>query len=73
LVLGSLLAVGVTLGRELVDRRVRSAKDVEQLIDVPVLGTLPLAGRSRPAASRAELVLERRPFASLPRPEGTTP
>jgi polysaccharide biosynthesis transport protein len=73
LVLGSILAVGVTLGRELTDRRVRSAKDVEQLVEVPVLGTLPLAGRTRPAATRAELVLERRPFASLPRPEGTTP
>jgi chain length determinant protein EpsF len=73
LVLGSLLAIGVTLGRELVDRRVRSAKDVEQLIEVPVLGTLPLAGRRSPAASRAELVLERRPFASLPRPGSSTP
>lgn len=73
LVLGSLLAVGFTLVRELTDRRVRSAQDVEALVDAPVLGSLPLAGRSRPAATRAELVLERRPFTSLPRPEGTTP
>ncbi|MBK6854899.1 MAG: chain length determinant protein EpsF [Burkholderiales bacterium] len=39
--LGTLLAVGFALLRELMDRRVRSLEDISQAMDVPVLGSLP--------------------------------
>jgi polysaccharide biosynthesis transport protein len=39
--LGTVLAIGVALILELLDRRVRSAQDVMELIDLPVIGLLP--------------------------------
>lgn len=41
LVLGILLALMAALGFELVDRRIRSADDLVQLLDVAVIGSLP--------------------------------
>lgn len=38
--LGVLLAVGMALMRELVDRRVRSAADLAEALELPVLGTI---------------------------------
>ncbi|AWI54425.1 chain length determinant protein EpsF [Aquabacterium olei] len=39
--LGGMLSLGLTLGAEFLDRRVRSASDVTTLIELPVIGTLP--------------------------------
>ena len=43
--LGGLLGMGTALLRELLDRRVRSAEDVVQSLDLPVIGTMPRPGR----------------------------
>lgn len=47
LFLGSLLGLGAALLLELIDQRVRGAEDLNQLAGVPVLGTIPAAGRTR--------------------------
>ena len=39
--LGTLLAVGFALLRELMDRRVRTLEDISEAMDVPVRGALP--------------------------------
>lgn len=39
--LGTLLAIGVVLGMELLDRRVRSVEDVAQAVALPIIGVLP--------------------------------
>jgi chain length determinant protein EpsF len=46
--LGTLLAVGVALMLELLNRRVRSVEDLTQVMDLPVLATISIAG-ARPA------------------------
>ncbi|WP_432544514.1 Wzz/FepE/Etk N-terminal domain-containing protein, partial [Kineococcus sp. SYSU DK002] len=46
-VLGALLVVGVVVGRELLDTRVRDRDDVLEVTDVPVLAVLPAPGRGR--------------------------
>lgn len=38
---GTLLGVGAALAREMLDRRVRSADDLTNVLDLPLLGTLP--------------------------------
>ena len=66
--LGLLLALGVTIVRELRDQRLRSFDDVTVLLKQPVLGVLP--ARSRPGLlgrSRARLT-KLRLLAALPRP-----
>lgn len=68
LALGVLLALGLTIVRELRDQRLRSFDDVTQLLKQPVLGVLP--ARSRPGLlgrSRTKLV-KLRLLAALPRP-----
>jgi capsular exopolysaccharide synthesis family protein len=49
LLLGILLGVGLALGREQFDRRLRDLEDVEELLRLPVLGTIP---RSKAIADR---------------------
>ena len=39
--LGTALAIGLALLAELFDRRVRSAEDLVQVLDLPVIGLLP--------------------------------
>jgi polysaccharide biosynthesis transport protein len=41
IVLGMLLGVGVSLWREMVDRRVRSTQDLIQALGLPILGVMP--------------------------------
>lgn len=43
-VLGGLLGLGYAVGRSLLDRRIRSAADLERDFDVPVVGTIPDVG-----------------------------
>jgi capsular exopolysaccharide synthesis family protein len=47
LLLGSLMGIGVTLGRELTDRRVRTRADALLASGLPVVGAVPRAERSR--------------------------
>lgn len=64
--LGTLLAVGFALLRELMDRRVRSLEDLTEVLGVPVLGSLP-----RPMAARAgpsTLLLPNNVMGRLPAP-----
>jgi chain length determinant protein EpsF len=44
---GSMLAVLIAVIRELLGRRVRTAQDISQLLDTPVLGTLPRPQRRK--------------------------
>jgi succinoglycan biosynthesis transport protein ExoP len=44
--LGTLLGVGLALMLELANRKVRSADDLVDALDLPVLGTIASAGRS---------------------------
>lgn len=61
--LGALLSIGVVIGREMADRRIRSADDVVQATQVPLIGVLPavpsrrLLGRARPSMSMQQLLL----------------
>jgi succinoglycan biosynthesis transport protein ExoP len=65
IVLGSMLAVGAVLLMELIDRRVRRAEDVVELLDLPVIGTMPKP--LRVGATRAQMI-PRRVLARLPQP-----
>ena len=61
LFLGALLGVGVVVGRELFDRRVRSIDDVAQAVALPVIGVLPSpkARRLFGKATKANLMQQR--------------
>ncbi|MBA4109864.1 MAG: chain length determinant protein EpsF [Leptothrix sp. (in: Bacteria)] len=48
IVLGSMLAIIVVLTIELMDRRVRGAQDITQLLNIPVIGILPMSDSSTP-------------------------
>ncbi len=59
LFVGTLLAIGVAVLLEVLDRRVRSAEDLVAALDLPVIGVLPrpahkVAARIRPALSMKE-------------------
>jgi chain length determinant protein EpsF len=62
-VLGSMLALAAVMLMEMIDRRVRRAEDVVQLLDLPVIGTMPRPLRL--GATRAQLI-PRRVLARLP-------
>ena len=52
--LGTLLGVGLALMLELANRRVRSAQDLAEALEVPVLGTISsAAGMFKPATTGA--------------------
>jgi polysaccharide biosynthesis transport protein len=65
---GLLLAVGIALVSELLDRRVRSASDISELINVPVLGTLPKPVKSVSAGRSNTLLLPSNLLGRLPSP-----
>lgn len=56
--LGTLLGMGIALLLELSNRRVRSMEDLMEIIELPVLATIPSAG-SRPTPRRFARVLSR--------------
>lgn len=63
LFLGSVLGAGVALLLEVIDRRVRSRRDLETLEDMPFLGAVPAAARpARPRLGRMPVLL---PWRSL--------
>lgn len=59
--LGTLLAVAVVVGMEMMDRRVRSAEDVAQAVALPIIGVLPSSNARRlfRKAAKANLMQQR--------------
>jgi len=67
-VVGLVLAVGVALISELLDRRVRSAADLAELLSVPVLGVLPKPVKGAGGNHVAALLLPNNLMGRLPSP-----
>jgi len=67
---GVLLAVALVLGIELHDRRVRSADDLVQAVNLPILGAIPSpnARRSMFHSGRANHLMQQRLLGQLPAP-----
>lgn len=68
---GGLLGLATALLRELLDRRVRSAQDVVQALDLPVLGVMQRPARGLLEARRQKRLLHQRLLGQAPRPRGT--
>ena len=65
---GTLLGVSAALGLEMLDRRVRSPRDVKALLELPVLGILPTPNAKRQIMrNRAALLMQQRVI-GLPAP-----
>jgi capsular polysaccharide biosynthesis protein len=47
IVLGGFLGIGAVLGLEIIDRRVRSTRDLAELLRLPMLGVVPRRRRRR--------------------------
>ena len=60
LFVGTLLAVGVVIALEMLNRRVRSATDLVLALDLPVIGVLPKPASKRPWGARAALAARQR-------------
>lgn len=67
--LGLLLALGCTLAVELLDRRVRSPRDIAEAINLPVIGVLPRPGRGGLLRREVPLI-QQRVLARLPARKG---
>ncbi len=65
--LGILLAIGVALLREMLDRRIRTPEDAVAALGLPVLGSLPTPKAKRFNPSRPAMLFLNRPL-SLPAP-----
>jgi chain length determinant protein EpsF len=73
-VIGSVLAIGMAIVREVVDRRVRTVEELPQSLGLPLLGVLPRpgGGTARIAGMRPQQLAAATAFRSLPAPrEGT--
>lgn len=73
-VIGSVLAIGMAIVREYVDRRVRTVEELPQALGLPLLGVLPRpgSGTARIAGLRPPQFAAATAFRSLPAPrEGT--
>lgn len=69
--LGAGLAVGVSLMAEMLDRRLRTADDIEQIFSLPLIGEIPdavLSGRGG-ASPRLSLSFSKKPMPALSAPE----
>lgn len=64
--LGTLLAVGFSLLRELMDRRVRTPEDLVSTLDIPLLGSLPKPMKGAFGGRDPAMVLPRNVLARLP-------
>lgn len=67
IVLGAMLAIGVAILLELVDRRVRTVDDIVPMLGLPVLGALPTPAAKRFVYSNRALPLVQQPI-GLPAP-----
>lgn len=67
---GVILGLGVALGIEMRDRRVRSVDDVVLALDLPVIGTMPRPGAKFKLVNRPSL-MQQRLLAALPHPAKT--
>lgn len=65
---GTMLAVGVALALELLDRRVRSLEDVPAALGLPVIGVMSSPAGKLSLAGRRQALLEQRLVAQLPAP-----
>jgi succinoglycan biosynthesis transport protein ExoP len=68
LALGLLLALGVTIVRELRDQRLRTLDDVTNLLQLPALGILPERSRAGLLSRSNARLTKRRLLEALPRP-----
>jgi capsular polysaccharide biosynthesis protein len=64
---GTMLAIGLAVLLEMVDRRVRSAEDVVAALDLPVLGVLPKPASRGVLGARKSLALQQRVVHQLAR------
>ena len=64
--MGTLLAVGVALVRELMDRRIRSLDDAVTALGLPVLGVMPKPGGKGRAGLAQLSLMQQRLMAPLP-------
>ncbi len=69
-VLGILMAVGIVMIREILDRRTRSIEDVKGFLGLPVIGVLPGVQTTRRASKRRHLMIQQRVLGHLPAPKG---
>lgn len=60
LVLGTFLAIGITLAVELADRRLRSAEDFTSVLNVPLVGVVPRVNTSPSKNSSASMFVSRK-------------
>lgn len=67
-VVGAVLAIGVALVSELLDRRVRSVSDLAELLSIPVLGSLPKPVKGSSSKQGAALLLPNNLVGRLPSP-----
>ena len=65
---GALLAIGLVLVLELLDRRLRSAQDVVAALDLPVIGVMPKPGTRLALRGRKLSLMQQRLLAPLPQP-----
>lgn len=56
LALGLMLGGGVSLGREMMDHRLRSTEEIQALLGLPVLGSVPSMGRRRSVQACGQIV-----------------
>ncbi len=56
LALGLMLGGGVSLGREMMDHRLRSTEEIQVLLGLPVLGSVPSMGRRRSVQACGQIV-----------------
>ena len=64
--IGTLLAVGIALLLELMDRRIRNVDDVVTALDLPVIGVMPKPGDTGMMGRKRVSLLQQRLLAPLP-------
>jgi polysaccharide biosynthesis transport protein len=74
IVIGTVLAIGMAIVREYIDRRVRTVEELPQALGLPLLGVLPKpgTGTARIAGMRPAQLAAAAAFRSLPAPREST-
>lgn len=68
IVLGALLALGIALLREAIDKRLRTEEDILEQLRLPLVGVLPTRRAGRLADLRSRRLIPSRVLAALPQP-----